>query len=201
MPKTTRTFVAIVIPGPQGEKLTRLQQQLAPTIPAARFSTSPPFHLTLAFLGDVADADLNAVCRAVAEACGPFPVMDLRLVARRAFPSPARPRVIWAGLAAADGPPLADLHNAIGHALKRIGYRPDDRFTPHITLGRIRQDRQGGRSPDLTRILQPFQSWSGGSFPVSEVVTFASTLAPEGPLYTPLARAPWPDRKCRDTLT
>ena len=56
MPKTTRTFVAIVIPGPQGEKLTRLQQQLAPTIPAARFSTSPPFHLTLAFLGESRNA-------------------------------------------------------------------------------------------------------------------------------------------------
>jgi RNA 2',3'-cyclic 3'-phosphodiesterase len=99
MPKTTRTFVAIAIPTPQGEKLTRLQQQLAPQVPAARWSASPPFHLTLAFLGDVADGDLNAVCTAVATACLAFPPFDLRLEGVGAFPNPARPRVIWAGLA------------------------------------------------------------------------------------------------------
>ena len=191
MPKTTRTFVAIAIPSQQGEKLTRLQEQLAPEIPAARWSSSPPFHLTLAFLGDVPDGDLNAVCRAVAEACGPFSAFDLRLEGVGAFPSPARPRVIWAGLRAADGSPLFELHKAIVMALTKAGYRPDDqRFTPHATLGRIRQDRRGGRSPDLTAMLQPLQNWSGGTFRVSEVVTFASTLSPEGPVYAPLARAP-----------
>ena len=109
MPKTTRTFVAIAIPTPQGEKLTRLQQQLAPEIPAARWSASPPFHLTLAFLGDVPDIDLNAVCHAVAEPAGPFLPFDLRLEGVGAFPSPARPRVIWAGLAATGGLAAASL--------------------------------------------------------------------------------------------
>jgi 2'-5' RNA ligase len=190
MPETTRTFVAVEIPAPQGEKLTRLQQQLAPRIPTARMTSSPPFHLTLAFLGDVPDTDLNLVCRAVAEACGLFSSFELWLEGVGAFPSPTRPRVIWAGLVGADGSPLAELHQTIARALKKVGYRPDDKFSPHVTLGRIRQDRRGGRSPDLTAIFQPFQNWSGGTFRVSEIVTFSSTLTPEGPIYAPLGRAP-----------
>ena len=195
MPKTTRTFVAIEMPAAQGEKLTRLQQQLAPDIPAARWLPSRPFHLTLAFLGDVPETDLNQVCHAVAEACGPFSAFELRVEGAGAFPSPARPRVIWAGLLPPDGSPLFELHKGIFQALKKVGYRADDKFSPHVTLGRLRQDRRGGRSPDLTAILQPFQNWSGGAFRVSEVVTFSSNLTPEGPIYAPLARAPLAGQK------
>jgi 2'-5' RNA ligase len=196
MPTTTRTFVGIAIPPSQGEKLARLQERLAQAIPGVRWSASSPFHMTLAFLGDVRDGDLNAVCTAVAEACSPFPAFDLQLQGVGVFPSPARPRVIWAGLLAPDGSPLFDLYKAITKGLTRVGHRPEgDRFTPHATLGRIRQDRRGSLVHDLTAALQPVLTWSGGSFPVSEVVTFASTLSPEGPVYAPLARSPLSGKK------
>ena len=72
-----------------------------------------------------------------------------------------------------------------------VGYRPEDlRFTPHVTLGRIKSDRRGQQPLDLTAILEPYQTWSGGTFSVNEVVTFASTLTPDGPAYAQLARAP-----------
>jgi 2'-5' RNA ligase len=196
MPKTTRTFVAIAIPAPLGERLTRLQELLAPAIPSARWSTSPPFHLTLAFLGDVPDCDLNIVCLAVAQASSPFTPFELRLEGVGAFPSPARPRVIWAGLDAPDGSPLFDLQRAIVRSVTRVGYRPDgQRFTPHATLGRIRQDRRGSRPGDITAALDALRSWSGGTFEAGEVITFGSTFTPEGPVYAPLARAPLAGKK------
>lgn len=191
MAKTTRTFVAIAVPERLGEKLKRLQAQLAPEITEARWVSTLPFHLTLAFLGDVADLDLNGVCRAAADASRPFPSFTMRLEGVGAFPNLVRPRVIWAGLAVPDGSPLPALRIAVHEAVEKVGYRPDDqRFTPHVTLGRIRQDRRAGRAVDLTSALQPFQDWSGGTFQVGEVITFASTLTPEGPVYAPLARAP-----------
>ena len=49
-----------------GAKLTRLQTLLEPQVPAARWTRTEPFHLTLAFLGDVHDTDLHKVCKAVA---------------------------------------------------------------------------------------------------------------------------------------
>jgi 2'-5' RNA ligase len=196
MPKSTRTFVAIAIPPPLGERLTRLQELLAPAIPSARWSSSQPFHMTLAFLGDVPDSDLNPVCLAVAQASSPFAAFELRLEGVGAFPSPARPRVIWAGLTAPDDSPLFDVQKSIVRSLTRVGYRPDDqRFTPHATLGRIRQDRHGPRPADVSPTLDPYRNWSGGTFNVSEVITFGSTLTSQGPIYAPLARAPLAGKK------
>src|SRR5271157_6631536 len=191
MAKTTRTFIALPVPSALGEQLTRLQSVLAPKVPAARWSSSPPFHMTLAFLGDVPDNDLNTVCKAVSEASLPFSPFELRLESVGAFPNPARSRVLWAGLTAADLSPLFELHKAILNGVTDAGYRPDDqRFTPHVTLGRIRSDRRGQDPLDLTTILQPYLTSYAETFRVGEVITFASTLTPEGPAYAQLARAP-----------
>ena len=93
-----------------------------------------------------------------------------------AFPNPARPRVLWAGLTAADLAPLFELQKAIVNGVTDAGYRPDDqRFTPHVTLGRIRSDRRGRDPLDLTTILQPYLTWSAGTFRVGEVITFLHT--------------------------
>lgn len=191
MPRTTRTFVAIPIPAPLGEKLTRLQAQLAPAVPGARWTSTEPFHLTLAFLGDVADVDLNEVCKAVAEAAGRFSRFNLRLECVGAFPAPARPRIIWAGVTGDDISLLPALQKAIAGATAGAGYRPDDeRFTPHVTLGRIKADRGRPPPPDLTPALERYRTWSAGTFAVTEVVAYGSTLTQDGPIYTPLAKCP-----------
>jgi 2'-5' RNA ligase len=190
MPRTTRTFVAIAIPAPLGEKLTRLQARLSSGIPDVRWTSILPFHATLSFLGDVADTELNRVCTAVDAAVVPFEPFEVSVEGVGAFPSPSRPRVIWAGLRVPDGSPLFELQRAIVRVLSRIGHRPEDqRFTPHTTLGRIKSERRGIRPRDLTKLLEPCQSWSAGRFTVTDVTTFASALTPEGPDYVPLARA------------
>ncbi|KAJ3047043.1 hypothetical protein HK102_013013, partial [Quaeritorhiza haematococci] len=65
---TTRTFLAIDVPSPLSERLTKLQARLAPLVPEFRWTDGAPFHMTLAFLGDVPYIDLNAVCEAAAKA-------------------------------------------------------------------------------------------------------------------------------------
>jgi 2'-5' RNA ligase len=196
MAKTTRTFIALPVPASLGGQLTRLQTLLAPKVPAARWTSTLPFHMTLAFLGDVQDNDLNTVCKAVAAACLPFAPFELVLESVGAFPNPARPRVLWAGLTATDTSPLLELQQAIVKQVSAAGYRPDDqRFTPHVTLGRIKSDRRGQDSLNLTTILQPYLTWSAGAFRVAEVITFASTHSPEGPVYAQLARAPLSGKK------
>src|SRR4051794_38316409 len=109
MPRTTRTFIAVPIPAPLGEKLTRLQTHLAHAVAGVRWTTTQPFHMTLAFLGDVDEVDLNQVCNAVGEAVRPFPRFDVRIEGIGAFPDAARPRVIWAGLTAVDLSPLVEM--------------------------------------------------------------------------------------------
>jgi RNA 2',3'-cyclic 3'-phosphodiesterase len=189
MPDTTRTFVALPIPPDRAAKLGRLQAQVAPDLPGARWVDPAHFHVTLAFLGDVANPDLDRVCRAVAEAAAGFAPLALRLDGLGAFPDPTRPRTVWAGVAGDDAEALSRLQKAIAASLRRAGYRPeDDRFHPHVTLGRLKSGRD--RPPDATPLVARHRGWSAGAFAAGEVVTFASTLTPDGPEYTPLARAP-----------
>lgn len=194
MPDTTRTFIAVAVPDDLGPKLGRLQSLLAAAVPEGRWTSPPPWHITLAFLGDVADPDLNAVCRAVSQASKRFAPFPLALERPGAFPNPARPRVVWAGVGGTGLDTLKDLQAAIAEAVAGLNYPADAKpYHPHVTLGRLKPGRGPGR--DLTPLLKHHQAWSAGPFRVSEVITFASTLTRDGPAYAPLGRAPLAARK------
>jgi 2'-5' RNA ligase len=193
MARTTRTFIAVAVPEPLGQKLTRLQTLLAPELPGARWVETLPFHLTLVFLGDVADTDLNDVCDATTGALSALPSFDLRLEGLGAFPDPVRPRVVWVGATGPGVAPLEALQQKVANAVREAGYPPDDRFHPHVTLGRLRLGR--GVSPDLTSLVKHYRTWSPGSFTVAEAVVFASTVTAEGPHYAALGRVPLKERK------
>jgi 2'-5' RNA ligase len=188
MPRTTRTFVAVEVPEALGAKLSRLQTLLAPECPGVRWTATTPFHLTLAFLGDVDDRDLNDVCGAVAGAAEGFEPFELRIEGVGVFPNPQRPRSVWSGLAGSGVETLVSLQGKVAEAVARAKYPADEKgFRPHVTLGRVKH----GRPPagNLGPLLNQYRGWSAGSFRVDEVVTFASTLTPEGPVYAPLGRA------------
>jgi RNA 2',3'-cyclic 3'-phosphodiesterase len=189
MPECTRVFIAIAVPEPLERELTRLQAELAPAVPGFRWTLALPCHLTLAFVGDVPNDDLDSihhVTAAAAESVDPF---DIEITGLGAFPSPRRPRVIWAGVTAPNLKPLFDLQGTLVKSLARIGHRPDDdRFHPHVTLGRIKHQRRG--PGDLTGLVERHRSWSAGQCTVAEIQVFASTLAPGGSVYTVLSRGP-----------
>ena len=88
MPETTRTFIAVAIPAPLGEKLTRLQARLALEIPGVRWTSTLPFHVTLVFLGDVRRTRLESgLCRRV-RGCQPVSVVRSPRGRHRRLPQP-----------------------------------------------------------------------------------------------------------------
>jgi 2'-5' RNA ligase len=192
MPQFTRTFVAVPIPVDKSDKLGRLQALVAPEISTARWGNPKDLHLTLAFLGDVANTDLNAVCHTVEDAVRGFEPFELRIEGFGAFPNSARPRIFWAGLVGPGLHALRAIQQAVGKAVGRAGYPPaDDRFSPHVTLGRLRSGR--GRVPDVSNLVEKHARWTAGSFSVAEIMTYSSDFGAkrtsEGPCYTALATA------------
>ena len=182
MPESTRTFIAIAIPEPMDRQLGGLQAELAPEVPGCRWTSGGPFHITLAFLGDVRNPHLSQVCDAVAASATSIEPFAIEVGGLGAFPNSRRPRVIWAGVTAPEPKPLFDLQASIAGAAIRAGYRPgDERFHPHVTLGRLKHDRQ--RALDVTGLIARHHLWSAGAFRVEEVVVFASTLGSAGPHY------------------
>jgi 2'-5' RNA ligase len=187
MPECTRTFIAIAVPEPVEQELARLQAELAPEVAGCHWPSTRPFHITLAFLGDVPDSDLNRICQTVTASTISLDRFEVEVHGLGAFPNASRPRVVWAGVTATNINALNELQQSIIGSLERIGQGPDDpRFHPHVTLGRIKDSRQGNRK--VQALIERWAGWSAGGFTVTDVFVMASILGRAGPRYEVLGR-------------
>jgi 2'-5' RNA ligase len=194
LPETTRSFIAIAVPEPLDRALAALQAELSSEVADCRWTSSLPFHTTLAFLGNVATRKLDKLCSTVAASAASFEPFELHLEGVGAFPSATRPCVLWAGLTASDREAFLALRASIVQAVERVGHRIEDqRFHPHVTLGRMKPGHRAAQ--DLTALVERHHRWFGGAFTVSEIVTFSSALRRTGSIYTAIGRAPIGSKK------
>lgn len=190
MPGMLRAFVAVELPGPVRAALQEIQAGLKRIGIRARWVAPEKIHLTLKFLGSVPAGHVESIGRMLTAAARDRAPVSLTAVGVGVFPGLRRPRVIWVG--------VADRHNALGALQQEIDTRlsalgfPAEaaRFRGHLTIGRF---AAGGSTGPLAEALKQFAGQAAGSFEVREVVLFRSDLRPEGPLYTPLVRAPLGD--------
>jgi 2'-5' RNA ligase len=144
-------------------------------------------HWTLQFLGNLDEREIPAVCDAVSTAAVELAPFALEARGAGAFPSPARPRTLWIGAGQGERA-MTVLHSAIDRRLKKRGYRGEERrFVPHITVGRAGRK---GQLQSLTEELASLADYDAGTMLVEEVMVYSSQLAPGGPTYEVLARAP-----------
>jgi 2'-5' RNA ligase len=148
-----------------------------------RWTRTEQRHLTVQFLGAV--ADLDPLVAAVGEAVRTIGPFTLALGGAGAFPSARRASVLWLGVReGADE--LTALAATIAGASAPLGFVADDRpYRPHLTLAR------SARTRDLSAVVE--QVDGAGSSPewiVDEAVLFDSDTRPDGAVHTVHARLP-----------
>ena len=187
MASTIRSFIAIEIPRDVRATLAGLIRQLARQWPEYRWVEPEHFHLTLNFLGNVPDEKLLDVCNIVRNTAAKLEPFSMELGDLGAFPKPARPRVIWAGVREGRSP-LSRLYYDLAEDLEVLRLERDRKaFKPHVTLGRI---RDGQRWPDAAiERLENEPTVDIGTVDVDELVLFSSHLEKTGPEYTVMDRA------------
>ncbi len=183
-----RCFVAVPIPQACRESLSRWQQTLRDALPGVRWTRVEGMHLTLCFLGEIADATREALSRVMRERvprC--VPPFLLRARGLGTFPTAARPRVLWSGLAAgSDGAldHLAQLHEVVGAAAREAGCAVEERaFRPHLTIGRFTRGASAGA---VRGAIARWGETDHGEIPVEVVRLYRSVLAPGGAIHTVL---------------
>ena len=183
-----RLFTAIEISEPAREHLKRVRMKLVKErdVSAAVSWVRPEnLHVTLKFLGEVAETTLEPLLAALRS----VRMEPLELFARQMvyFPPRRGPvRVIAAGMGG-DTPALSKLYDAVEGAASSSGLpREDRKYSPHITIGRwrIRGRGDGGWLRDMT-LQEEFQ---GPTFTANSFVLFESQLEAGGSKYSPLAR-------------
>ena len=185
---TTRTFIAIEATDEVHARALSAIDQLRPRADNVRWVASDTLHWTLQFLGDVEDVTIYEICRDVVRVAEEVEAFELHGLAVSAFPSIDKPRTIWLG-AGAGSDPLCLLQDGIEERMAGLGFRPDrQRFTPHLTLGRVRQGSHAG--DEVAAKLADLADYDGGRMLVEEVIIYSSELTRQGPTYHVLGRAP-----------
>lgn len=170
-----RLFVAIDLPEHTKDAILRLRED---DLPPGRWPQREAIHLTLHFIGDVPEGVARAYQRILGDVeAGAF---ELRIAGAGQFPPEARPRVIWAGVE--NTAPLRDLHEQVGQALEREGFRRERRrFHPHITLMRFKRPLRRGLA---SRWISAHIDFCTDPVTISEYILYESQLTPSGPVYT-----------------
>jgi 2'-5' RNA ligase len=188
-PDSVRAFVAIRLAPEVNEAVAAFQAGLRRLGGDIAWVKSDNFHLTLRFLGNRAGAQLiDAMIeglRSIAAATAPL-VVEAR--GAGAFPSLNRPRVIWIGLKD-DDRELLRVADAVEALSVKCGLEPEKRrFTPHLTIGRVRNP---SRNPALRDALATAAERSFGTSTIGAVTLYRSHLSPHGATYEAIATLPF----------
>ena len=184
----TRTFIALEMHERLQSHLDGVIHQVALLLPGVRWVDVSGIHLTLAFLGELDDAQLAEAMAASQEAVRAMPAFAYRLSHLGIFGSPHQPRVIWMGIDEPTGM-LTNLHRTLNQALEKRGFVVDKRpFSPHFTLARVKAPLNPNEQQQLQRLLASKQQGlvSPENFPASRLIVVKSELLRAGAQYTVL---------------
>jgi RNA 2',3'-cyclic 3'-phosphodiesterase len=181
-----RTFIAVPVPEAVRAQLASAAADVFGDIPTARPVLGGSIHATLKFLGDISPdliAKLDQGLKLIAKKHASF---RLHVRGVGGFPDMKFPRVVYAAVVG-EIERMTKLAADIDALTSSIGIEPEKKpYTPHLTLARIKAQKQMGL---LRKKMEVLQDRDFGALPVEEIVLYRSELLPHGARYTPLAGA------------
>ena len=180
-----RLFVALEIPLTARKNLSTLIASLRAITREPRWVRAENLHITLKFLGEVAESKLAAVQTALG-GIRSHQVVTLAFRGLGFFPNEKKPRVFWAGIEASSN--LKTLAADIEDAMERCGIAREMReFSPHLTLARLERSLpEAVRKAIAENAQREFGSLRTGEFHLMQ-----SKLKPSGAEYTTLKTFPF----------
>ena len=189
-----RTFIAIQLSAELKRHISDLQAEFkrqAPELRGLSWVNPEGIHLTLRFLGDIEESQVEAITSLLWTAAAPIGTFRLEARGLGGFPTPQRMRVLWVGLSgdAEATTALQRLQATIEDGLVGIGFAREERaFTPHLTVARIRE--RGAVGP-LARLVMKEKDRMLGELRAGSVALIKSELRPKGAVYTSLVEVPF----------
>lgn len=182
-----RLFVAVNLPADQRRALARGTAGMREAGLPVRWAAEDGLHLTLKFLGEVAEpaaAEIGEVLAGAVAGARPF---EVHLGGVGAFPTLERPRVIWLGVEV--HPALELLANDVERALEPWGFGSELKpFRPHLTLGRVKKGARRSALGPLAGLAAAVDY--AAALVVESVDLMQSRLGPRGATYAVVRRAP-----------
>jgi 2'-5' RNA ligase len=149
--------------------------------PNAKWVAAERLHLTLVFVGELADERVAKLAEAGTTVAARHEPLQLTLGRGGTFGRP--PQVLWLGVDG--GPALAALQADLARAVQGLGVVLEERpYSPHLTLARARAAGGEPRFGEAARSLN-----AASSFVARELVLYRSDPTASRSAYSALARA------------
>lgn len=180
-----RTFIAIPLEMPPELKETLAWLKKEFEDERIRWVDPGQMHITLRFLGDTGEEEVNAIKARFSKNYEAYDQSDLMLHGLGTFGHRSALKVLWAGIVQPGK--LADLHAATQSMLEGIVAPDRNRvFKPHLTLARMKRLRDEGL---FRKKIEQFRDLDLGICAMEKVVFYRSLLQPSGAVYEVLAYA------------
>lgn len=178
--KGLRIFIGIFPPPEIQRTIAAIQSTFKVDNSLVRWESQNKFHITVKFLGDIAEKRLDQLQAVLDAAAGTIPPFEITLLSVGCFPSVHSPKIVWIGSPPDDNPDLIQCFGAVEEACAEVGFKKDERaFHPHITLGRVK----GNISGNLIKTIEN-TTFEPLKFPCTELLVMKSDLSPSGSTYS-----------------
>lgn len=183
--KDIRSFFSVEPPPAAKLALvTALEHWDSLMLDSIRLVSSETLHMTVKFLGDIHPNRLESVTQAAERAVTGLPAINLMAGRIQTFPTHKTPRIIFVQVSG-QTERLNLLHRRLEEELFILGFPRDARpFSPHLTLGRIKQRQVAPLRFDESI---PSIHWQ-----VNKLTLMESALGHSGSTYTPISVIPFP---------
>ena len=179
-----RTFIAINLDESIKKELNAFIHELRNFPANIRWAHSKGMHLTLKFLGEIKEVQIPAIKKLLENTAAFYESFTLDVKGTGWFPPGNRfPRVIWAGCLENEN--ILSLQRTIEGDLEKLHFKREKRkFHPHLTLGRVRSNK------NIHKVLNELirqKDKNFGSMKVTRITFFQSILKPTGAEYQVLS--------------
>ena len=179
-----RCFICVEVENEENIQLISQLLEKINTIEGIRPVKHNQLHITLKFLGEVTNQQVMRINQLLEDIS--FEKIQLKFDRLGCFPHGKKPRVIWLGISEGDTE-LADLAKIIEKRLVSIGFpREKRKFSPHLTLGRVKR-----LTPNGLKQIEDFLLQEDYIPKIPEEITSfylkKSILTPKGAIYETLA--------------
>jgi len=172
-----RCFIAACLTQEIKNYLAQIQHTLKNRAHRAKWVNPDNLHITLKFLGEIKENELDAVKNAMAQSISGLKAFAAHLEEFGFFPNLNRPRVFF--ISAGPSKLINPIAQAIKNKMRVLGYHAKIRFHPHITVCRF---IEFSHAADVAREIEKI-TLDKKIFPIEEITLLKSTLKTGGSTY------------------
>lgn len=174
-----RAFLAIEIDEKFVQKVEDLQKEFKKTKTNIKYVEVENIHFTLKFFGSINEKmidDISIATQNVLKECDP---LNIAIEGTGCFPNEDYIKVIWVGIR--DNPILIDLQSKLDEEFKKLGFKKEKNYSPHLTIGRMKNPKNKNEIKEKIAIFKDIEI---GEMSINKISLKKSELTPNGPIYS-----------------